>query len=418
MVYKRHLKNRVIESLNEFRIVYIPGARQAGKSTMARQLSEEMGRQYITLDEQTLRDSATSDPKGFIDAFEGENITIDEVQYVPDLVLAIKQTSDLLLPQQKGKFLLTGSTDLFAGKEVTDRLPGHMEILEMYPLTIAETEQKSHNIVDQLIGFSLMKGGTAITSKNTLCEKVITGGYPEVQGKSGRARTGWFKSYIDARILKDFEQIYSGRGEYIAHARALLSLLSGRCGNLLSYNNLAGELGIGDEKTKNITSALEQMFIVHRAHGYIKNRAKRLAVTAPKLHFVDTGLACYLLGIRTHEQLLASPFFGGLLENLIYLDLVKNAVFSANEVEMYHFRDHQKKEVDIVLEEPGGLITGIEVKAAKSFSKSDFSGLATLATYAGSKFKQGFLLYTGDRVLPMTVNGHTLTAIPFSSLYG
>jgi len=417
-MYERHIKDRMIESLNEFRIVYVPGARQAGKSTLARQLSEETGRQYITLDEQSFRDSAASDPKGFIDAFDGENITIDEVQYIPDLVLAIKQTSDLLLPKHKGKFLLTGSTDLFAGKEITDRLPGHMDTLKMYPLTIAETEHKNHNIVDQLISFSLVRKGTAITSKNTLCEKILTGGYPEVQTKSTRARTGWFRSYIEARILKDFERIYSGRGEYIAHARALLSLLSGRCGNLLSYNNLAGELGIGDEKVKNITVALEQMFIVHRAHGYIKNRAKRLAVTAPKLHFVDTGLACYLLGIRNQEQLLTSPFFGGLLENLVFLDIVKNAVFSHNEVEIYHFRSHQKKEVDIVLEEPGGLITGVEVKAAKSFSASDFSGLATLATYAGSRFKQGFLLYTGDRILPMKINGHAFTAIPFSSLYG
>ena len=123
-------------------------------------------------------------------------------------------------------------------------------------------------------------------------------------------------------------------------------------------------------------------------------------------------------GIRTREQLLTSPFFGGLLENLIFLDLVKNAVFSNNEVELYHFRNHQQKEVDIVLEEPGGLITGVELKAAKSFSISDFSGLATLATYAGSKFKQGFLLYTGEKILPMKVNGHKFTAIPFSSLYG
>jgi hypothetical protein len=288
----------------------------------------------------------------------------------------------------------------------------------MYPLTIAETERKNDNIVDQLIGFSLVKKATAVISKNTLCEKIITGGYPEVQSKSARARTGWFRSYIEARILKDFERIYSGRGEYIAHARALLSLLSGRCGNLLSYNNLAGELGIGDEKVKNITIALEQMFIIHRAHGYIKNRAKRLVVTAPKLHFVDTGLACHLLGIRNREQLLTSPFFGGLLENLVYLDIIKNAVFSHNEVEIYHFRSHQKKEVDFVLEEPGGLITGVEVKAAKSFSTSDFSGLAALATYAGSRFKQGFLLYTGDRILPMKINGHAFTAIPFSSLYG
>ena len=104
-MYKRHIQKRILESLEEFRVVYVPGARQAGKSTLVRQLSEETGRQYITLDEQALRDSATSDPEGFIDAYEGEDVCIDEVQYIPDLVLAIKQVSDLLPPQQKGKFL-------------------------------------------------------------------------------------------------------------------------------------------------------------------------------------------------------------------------------------------------------------------------------------------------------------------------
>jgi uncharacterized protein len=132
----------------------------------------------------------------------------------------------------------------------------------------------------------------------------------------------------------------------------------------------------------------------------------------------DTGLACYLLGIRTQEQLLASQYFGGLLENLLFMDFCKNAVFSNDEVEIYHFRDHQQKEVDMVLEEPGGLITGIEIKASRSFSKADFMGLASLASYAGSKFKQGFLLYSGDKILPMRIDGQNFTAVPFSSLYG
>ena len=416
-MYARHIRKRILESLEEFRVVYVPGARQAGKSTLARQLSEDTGRQYITQDEQAYRESADSDPEGFIDAYEGKNISIDEVQYIPDLVLAIKQVSDLLPPHQKGKFLLTGSTDVFAGKEITDRLPGHMDTLIMYPLSLTELEGKTHNTVDRIIDSNFIEQEDVTTSKQDLCNKILNGGYPEVQNKSDRARTSWFRSYVQARILKDFEQVYSGRGDYITHANALLNLLSGRCGNLLSYNNLSNELGIGDEKTKKMILALEQMFIVYRAIGYIKNRSKRLAVTAPKIHFVDTGLACYLLGIRTQEQLLASPYFGGLLENLLFMDLCKNAVFSDHEVEIHHFRDHKKREVDIILEEPGGMITGIEIKAAKSFSKSDFSGLASLANYAGSKFKQGFLLYSGDKILPVKIDNHSFTAVPFASLY-
>ncbi len=417
-MYLRHIRKRILESLEEFRIVYVPGTRQAGKSTLARQLSEKTGRQYITLDEQASRDSAASDPEGFIDAFEESQVSIDEVQYVPDLVLAIKRVSDALPPQQKGKFLLTGSTDLFASKAITDRLPGHLNTLTMYPLTLSELEGKSHNIVDRIIDFNFVQHGDTIISKQALCRRILDGGYPEVQGKSIRARTGWFRSYVRARIAKDFEQIYSGRGDYVFHADALLGLLSGRCGNLLSYNNLSGELGIGDEKTKRMILALEQMFIVHKVTGYIKNRSKRLTVTTPKIYFIDTGLACYLPGIRTEEQLLTSQFFGGLLENLIMIDICKNAVFSDSEVEIHHFRDNQKREVDIVLEEPGGKISGIEIKAAKSITRSDFSGMAHLARYAGSRFKQGILLYAGNKIPPIKIDQHRFHAVPFSSMYG
>ena len=417
-MYTRNIRERILESLEEFRIVYVPGARQVGKSTLARKLSEEEGRQYITLDEQASRDSAASDPEGFIESFEG-NVSIDEVQYVPDLVLAIKQVSDSLPPQQKGKFLLTGSTDLFSGKMVTDRLPGHMDTLTMYPLTLSEIQAGPHNIVDRIVDcdFAQQHEGGTIFSKHALCQRILYGGYPEIQGKSIRARTGWFRSYVQARIVKDFEQIYSGRGNYVSHAGALLHLLSGRCGNLLSYKNLSGELGIGDEKTKRMTLALEQMFIVHKVAGYTRNRSKRLAVTTPKIYFVDTGLACYLLGIRREDQLLASQFFGGLLENFIMLELCKNAVFSNNEVEIYHFRDNQMREVDVILEEPDGKISGVEIKAAKSIAKSDFSGLANLAKYSGSKFKQGILLYSGNRILPMKIEQYTFHAVPFSSIY-
>ncbi len=216
-MYARHIRKRILESLEEFRVVYVPGARQAGKSTLARQLSEDTGRQYITQDEQAYRESADSDTEGFIDAYEGKNISIDEVQYIPDLVLAIKQVSDLLPPHQKGKFLLTGSTDVFAGKEITDRLPGHMDILTMYPLSLTELEGKTHNTVHRIIDSNFIEQGDVTTSKQDLCKKILNGGYPEVQNKSDRARTSWFRSYVQARILKDFEQVYSGRGDYITH---------------------------------------------------------------------------------------------------------------------------------------------------------------------------------------------------------
>jgi len=414
---ERSLKALLLESLNEFRIVYLPGPRQAGKSTLVKRLSEQTGRTYLSLDDKVLRDIAKQDPKGFIDSYEGKNITIDEIQYVPDLVYAIKQVSDQLSPKQKGKFLLTGSVDLFSSKAVTDRLPGHMDTLELYPFSLSEIDKSYSNPLDRLINSNFKANEKSLFTKEYLCERILIGGYPEVQDRSKRIRSRWFRSYISARMLKDFDQLYDGRGDYLVHAEAMLSLLAGRSGNLMSYNNLAGEIGIGDEKSKNIIIALERMFIVKRFAGYLNNPSKRLAVTTPKLNFVDTGLACYLLGLKETEQLLRSPFFGGLLENLIVMDLYKNSIFSEEEVKIYHYRDNQKKEVDIVLEEPNGLITGIEIKASKSFSQSDFKGLISLAKYSKNKFKQGYLIYTGEHKLPVRIDDYQFWAIPFSMVY-
>lgn len=416
-MYQRAIKQRILESLEEFRVVYIPGPRQAGKSTLVREISDATDREYVTLDEQITRDSAESDPEGFIDSFSHTKVSIDEIQYVPELVLAVKQISDRLTPTEKGKFLLTGSTDIFSAKVVSDRLPGHMNTLTLYPLTLCELARKSDNPVDRIVNSKFIPQAELTLTKEDLYSRILRGGYPEVQEKSERARINWFRSYIEARVLKDFEEVYNGRGAYIDDANALLNLLAGRCGNLISYNNLSEELGIGDEKTKRMTLALEQMFLVKNVSGYLKNRSKRLAVTTPKIYFVDTGLACYLLGIRTSEQLLESQYFGGLLENLIMLDLHKSAVFSDSEVRLHYFRDNQKREVDIVLEEPGGAITGVEIKAAKSIGRSDFSGLRQLANYAGSRFKQGMLLYSGDKILPMKIESHSMLAVPFSSVF-
>jgi uncharacterized protein len=415
-MFERHIYARLLESLNAFRVVYIPGARQAGKSTLVRQIAKQRGLHYVTLDDSGARLAAETDPEGFVAEFLEGGLALDEIQYVPNLVFAIKQASDLLPPNEKGKFLLTGSSDLFAGKQVSDRLPGHMETLTLYPLSQSELSVRSRNTLDQIVEgeFASVSGPT---TRGALCQAILAGGYPETQSMSSRARISWYRSYIDARILKDFEQVYSGRGDFVVVARALLDLLAGRCGNLLNFHNLANELRIGDEKTKKMTAAFEQMFIVHRVNGYLKNRSKRLAVTSPKSHFVDTGLACYLLGLRTREQLVTSSHFGGLLENFVLMDLCKNAVFSEHEVDITHFRDNYQREVDIVLEEPGGSIIGIEVKAAQSITKSDFKGLLALANYAGSRFSAGILLYSGDKVLPIKFGDFTFTAVPFASLY-
>jgi uncharacterized protein len=417
-VYSRKLAPFVAEMLREFRVVYLTGPRQAGKTTVVRELAEKTGMQYLTLDQQAVLQSALQDPHGFIHALDASNVALDEFQYAPSLIPAIKAASDALPRQSRGKFLLTGSADIFRSAKAQESLPGHMARLELFPLSISELTGQSRNLVDYLCAGEFQNKPVPHLHREQLAQWILQGGYPEVQDKSPRGRQVWFKSYMEGRLFKDFETLYAARGDYHSRLQALAPYLAGLCGNLLKYASIANDLGQNDKVVKSYVEILELMFIVRRAPAWVKNRAKRLATGMPKLHFVDTGLACHLLGLRAPEQLINSQYYGGLVENLIYMECCKQAGWAQREITAHHFRDHSKNEVDLVLEQADGSIIGVEIKASASINKQDFKGLNKLAEYAGKKFMRGIVLYSGRELLPFSQEGHSMYAVPLGMLLG
>ena len=253
-------------------------------------------------------------------------------------------------------------------------------------------------------------------SRDEIAGKILQGGYPEVQNRSSRARTIWFRSYVEGRLFKDFETLYAARGDYHSKLNALTPYLAGLCANLLKYSNIANDLEIDDRLTKSYVEILELLFIVKRLPAYLKNRAKRAATRMPKLHYIDTGLACHLLGLRSEHQLLRSRYYGVLFENLLCMELFKHAAWAAEQAEIYHFRDRRKREVDIVLEHSGSRVIGIEVKASASVRTDDFRNLSNLAEFAGPDFHRGILFYTGEQVLPFRFERRTFHALPIGFL--
>ena len=371
---------------------------------------------YITLDDQAVLDSIRSDPHGFVRSLDAARVVLDEFQYAPELIPAVKEASDRLMPEEKGKFLLTGSADIFRSAKAQEALPGHMARLELYPLSISEIASQRLNLVDFLIRGDFHTSPAPFLSRDEIAGKILKGGYPEVQSRSSRARTIWFRSYVEGRLFKDFETLYAARGDYHSKLRALTPYLAGLSANLLKYSNIANDLEIDDRLTKSYVEILELLFIVKRLPGYLKNRAKRAATRMPKLHYIDTGLACHLLGLRSEHQLLQSRYYGALFENLLCMEVFKHATWAAEQAEIYHFRDRRKREVDIVLEHSGSRVIGIEVKASASVSANDFKNLANLAEFAGSNFDRGILFYTGERVLPFRFARRTFHALPVGLL--
>lgn len=306
---------------------------------------------------------------------------LDEFQYIPELIPAIKQVSDNLAPNEKGKFLLTGSADIFRSGKTQEALPGHMARLELYPLSLSEKLNSQHNIIDLLCSQNFNIELSESLNHQKLAEMILQGGYPEVQRMSSKSKQIWYDSYIEGRLFKDFESLYAARGDYRSKLKALVPYLAGLASNLMKYSNISNDLGKDDKLIKSYIEILELMFIIKIVPAYIKNKAKRQAITMPKLQMIDTGLACSLLGIRNGDQLISSSNFGGLLENLIFMELLKQNSWSDEQVSLFHFRDKYKNEVDIVLERDNNQIIGIEVKASATIKQQDFKGLIKLAEF-------------------------------------
>jgi len=415
-MFRRNLEKIIEELLNEFRVVYLTGPRQSGKTTLVQLIGKNLDMQYLTLDDKAILSAVENDPQSFIQSFEKQNIILDEFQYSPELVPAIKQASDQLGNKRKGKFLLTGSADIFKSAKVQEALPGHMARLELYPLSITEINRLQINVIDYLIEQKFENKKDFTVPKQQVADWILQGGYPEVQSKSHRGKSMWFKSYLQGCLLKDFETLYTARGDYQAKLSALIAYLSGLCGNLLKYSNVSNDLEVDDKSVKTYINILELMFIVKTIPAYLKNKAKRQATRMPKLHFVDTGLACYLLGIKNYEQLVYSQYFGGLFENLIYMELIKHTQWALNDVSLYHFRDKRKNEVDVVLEQNNGQIIGVEIKASATVGVRDFKGLSKLAEFAGKKFSHGVVFYPGANILPFHQGKIKMYALPIGLL--
>jgi len=406
-MFKRSLGFKVKKAIARSPVVLLTGARQSGKTTLIKEIGQEQGYSYVSFDDMRHLSAAKNDPIGFL-AGLSKPIILDEVQRMPELFLAIKQDVDE--NRIAGRYLLTGSANPLLIPKLGDSLAGRMEILELFPLSAGEIEDRQENCIEWLFSNEVPKAVIPIT-KDALYQKILTGGYPSVQGLNSEDRDAWFASYITTILHRDVQDLAQIAG--LTELPRLLQLLATRVGNLLNVADISRTSGIATTTLHRYLALLQTVFLVNLQQPWSSNLGKRL-IKAPKMYLVDTGLLSFLLDVSAARAELNPQLMGAIVENFVHAELLKQATWNTVRLHQYHMRTQTGIEIDIVLENTAGKLVGIEIKNSQTVSASDFKGLSYLQQEAKTAFHRGIVLYTGSEIVPF---GPQLYALPMCALW-
>jgi uncharacterized protein len=406
---ERSIAPVVIDAMQNARAVALLGARQAGKSTLARVLAGgQIPADYVTLDSDPVRAAAQADPEGFV-ATLGRSTVIDEVQRAPDLLLAVKARLDR--DRRRGQFLLTGSANLRRIPAVADALPGRVDYLTLWPLTQGEIEGRREDFLDRLFDGEVPILTDAPVGRSEYALRLLTGGFPESLTRTeGAARARFFESYVGSILDRDLAD--AARVHDPSSVGTVLRLIAARSAALARYETLGRDAGIDGKTAKTHVDVLERLFLVRVRRPWHANLGKR-QVKASKAYVADTGLLAGLIGIDEQRVRNDDGLAGALFETFVATELERQASWSVAPLTFWHYRE-QEREVDIIAERPSGELVGIEVKASATVRERDFQGLKHMRDQLGSRLRAGIVVYTGQRTLPF---GDRLFAVPLEGLW-
>ncbi len=408
-VIDRHLRPRVLEALDDTRVVVVLGARQVGKSTLVEHVAaRDRPATILTLDDQATREAAAADPTGFV-AGLSTPVVIDEVQRVPDLLLALKVRVDR--DAAPGQFLLTGSANILTAPRIADALTGRAEYLRLSPFSQGELRGVAEEFVPRLFDGRWPQVSTSSVGRAAYGSIVATGGYPAVRHRTDARRARFFDSYVDTIIQRDLSTIAQVHDR--ANVRNLLSAIASTSASLLNLDSLARDLALAPNTVRSHIALLDTLFLTARLEAWSTNLLSRVVKT-PKAYITDSGLLCHLIGADADRLAQDGAIAGMAFETFAAMELRRQVTWQENAPRLFHYRDRDGREVDVVLERRDGSVVAVEVKTAASASPADFRGLRHLRDKLGERFKAGVLLYTGESTVPF---GERLAAVPLSGLW-
>lgn len=400
------------ELISHFPAVVIQGARQVGKSTFARMLIEDSNHVSITLDDPTTRTAANEDPTAFVTQAGNGTLVIDEIQRDPGLLLAIKAQIDA--DRRPGRFLLTGSSDLLRLSGTPDSLAGRAVTLELGGFSQGELHAHKDDFAAQARNSSnLGDGKPSVWARTDYVHALAQGGYPEVRKLSDRLRATWFDSYVDRLLTRDVGDV--SRGLSTDRLLAVLRLVAANQGGELVQARLANALSMPKSAISSYLSALSALYLTTDLPPWRANLTKR-EIGRHKVSVSDSGLALRLARFTPSklEPVAASTTLGMQLEAFVASELTKQQGWSTEEFELFHFRDRDGLEVDLVMEFSDDRVFLIEVKATETIRSEHTKAIKSLARRLGDRFIGGAVL----TLVPTRISlGDNVWALPISALW-
>ena len=363
----RQLSSSIQRLLPKFPVLSITGPRQAGKTTLLKNLLPEY--RYINLEDSRFRDAAIEDPHGFLNSFD-QKVIFDEIQRTPDLFSAIQVKVDE--EHMMGRYVLSGSQNFLLLEKISQSLAGRVAVLKLLPFSMAE-------LFD------------ATKMPDTPETAMFQGGYPVLHDRIIEP-ADYFPSYLETYLERDVREVTNVKDlrQYYNFVR----LCAGRVGQPVNVQSLAADCGISFPTAKNWLSILEASYIIFMLPPFFENFHKRIIKT-PKLYFFDTGLLCFLLGLNAAQQIDQYYQRGSLFENFVVADLLKNRYHQGRPINAYFWKDSHQVEVDLILQEAGQTDL-YEIKYSHTPKPDHFKGLTSFRNTAMNLFGNNYIIYAGE----------------------
>lgn len=362
-------------------VITLTGPRQSGKTTLCRRLFASLP--YANLEDAATLTELRDDPKAFLAKYT-DGVMIDEAQNYPEIFSHLQVMVDEdRISGRKRRFVVTGSNNFSLMEKTTQSMAGRTAVMLLLPLSTKEIMSHSPG---------------ASTS-----EMILRGGYPAIWTNDLHGRRILMGNYYTTYIERDVRSLINVKD--LGAFQTFIRLAAGRIGQEFNASALSVEVGVSVPTIKQWLSVLTTSYVVYLLHPYYANIGKRLTKT-PKLYFYDTGLASFLLGINTVEQMDTHPLRGNLFENMVINDAVKSGTNKGMERMLYYYRDKSQREVDLLDVLPDSRVNAYEIKAGKTYNADYFKNLRYLRGLVGSRMKKSTVVYDGDQESPKDIDGY------------